>query len=403
MSSLPFRVLAGLASVSLLTTAVATAANADEAEGTVVASGLSSPRHLTVAPNGDVYVTEAGGGGGDCLVLSEEGPVLDEHGDTIACGTWDPEEHPTWFEITLGDSGAITKISRKGGQERVVTGLPSVDLGGGDVTGPSGVSMSGNKLTMTIGLGAPPEVRDMVAEAVDDFYLGFATVQQAKITGPTVTVSHMADLAQFEVDHNPHEAALDTNPNAVSADGNGWLLADAGGNDIMRLDNKGNLSLVAVFPDVLVDAPPWLLDELPPGVTQIPMEFVPTSIERGPDGAIYVSQLTGFPFPPGAASIWRIGADGVPTQWATGLTNVTDLSFGPDGSLYAVQLADDGLASEASLTDGSLLRVGPGADNFEVIATGLFGAYGVAIYKNYAYVTVGSVTPAGEVLRFDLD
>lgn len=402
MSSLPFRVLAGLASVSLLTTALATAANADEADGTVVASGLVSPRHLTVAPNGDLYISESGAAGADCITFDvATEPVQPAPAE---CGSYDPEEHETWTDVYAGATGSVTLLSHTGVQSRVVTGLPSVSPAEGDFAGPSDVSVHGKTLTITVGLGAPPEARDAFVDAYGDFYAGLATVQSAKMTGPRTAVGASADLAQFEADYNPHDAMYDTNPNAVSADGNGWLLADAGGNDVMRLDHQGNLSLIAVFPDVMVDAPPWLLPELPPGVTQLPMEFVPTSIERGPDGAIYVSQLTGFPFPAGGSSIWRIGADGVPMQWATGLTNVTDLTFGPDGSLYAVQIADDGLTSEASLTDGSLLRVGPGADNSEVIATGLFAPYGVAVYKNHAYVTTGTVLPGGgEVVRFDLD
>ena len=74
------------------------------------------------------------------------------------------------------------------------------------------------------------------------------------------------------------------------------------------------------------------------------MQAVPTAAAKGPDGAIYVSQLTGFPFPVGGASIWRIVPGHAPTKYATGLTNVTDLAFGRDGSLYAVQITDQGLA-----------------------------------------------------------
>ena len=45
---------------------------------------------------------------------------------------------------------------------------------------------------------------------------------------------------------------------------------------------------------------------------------MPTAVVRGPDGAWYVSQLTGFPFTKGSASIWRIGASGEPTEYASG-------------------------------------------------------------------------------------
>ncbi len=60
---------------------------------------------------------------------------------------------------------------------------------------------------------------------------------------------------------------------------------------------------------------------------------------KGHDGAYYVSQLTGFPFPKGAANIYRIDPrNGRKTVYASGLTNVTDLAF-RGRTLYAVQLA----------------------------------------------------------------
>ena len=73
-------------------------------------------------------------------------------------------------------------------------------------------------------------------------------------------------------------------------------------------------------------------------------DAVPTAVVRGPDGAWYVSQLTGFPFTKGSASIWRIGSSGEPKVYASGLTNVTDLAF-HGRTLYAVQIATDGLLS----------------------------------------------------------
>ena len=75
----------------------------------------------------------------------------------------------------------------------------------------------------------------------------------------------------------------------------------------------------------------------------------------GPGGALFVSELTGFPFPQGAARIFRVVPGHAPTVWATGLTNVTDLTW-YRGSLYAVQLANTGLLTPG-LPVGSLVKV----------------------------------------------
>jgi hypothetical protein len=36
------------------------------------------------------------------------------------------------------------------------------------------------------------------------------------------------------------------------------------------------------------------------------MQAVPTSVAVAPDGAYYVGQLTGFPFPVGGARVFRV-------------------------------------------------------------------------------------------------
>ncbi len=85
---------------------------------------------------------------------------------------------------------------------------------------------------------------------------------------------------------------------------------------------------------------------------------MPTAVAVGPDGAYYVSELTGFPFTKGAARIWRIAPGTVnavcdpqninpsgPCQSvATGFSSVIDLTFGNDGTMYVLEIAKNGLA-----------------------------------------------------------
>ena len=157
------------------------------------------------------------------------------------------------------------------------------------------------------------------------------------------------------------------------------------------------MKTLATFPDVMVDAPSFL--GLPPG-TQIPMQAVPTAVVIGPDHAYYVGQLTGFPFPQGAANIYRFTRGHQPTVYASGLTNVTDLAFGKDGSLYAVEISSDGLLNGPI---GALVRIPHGGGAAETVAGGLFAPYGVALRGGSAYVTVGSVAVgAGQVIRIPL-
>jgi hypothetical protein len=372
-----------LSTVSALVAAAAAPAVAHDAhhsshhsshQATRLATGLDNPRQLSVTGRGDVYVAEAGtGGSGSCMT----GPEGDE--------------------VCLGSSGAVTRVTRRGTQSRVVTGLPSVAAKDGSAAiGPSDVEwLGGRSLAVLIGLGADPAVRDGMP--ADLARLG--TLQLAR-TGSTQT-RLIADLAGYEATANPiHDP--DSNPSSLLRVGSGWAVTDAGGNDLLKVGKHGTVSTVAVFDHQMAEAPPFL--GLPPG-TQIPAQAVPTAVVRGPDGAYYVSQLTGFPFQPGLANIYRVVKGQAPTVWASGLTNVTSLAFDSHGSLYAVQLATDGLlnAPPDAPPMGSLVKVPRGSSAPQVVADDLVAPYGLAIRGHDAYVSTCSVCPAGgEVWRMSL-
>ena len=365
------------AAVALVATAVAPA----EAHGgqshpapppTRVASGLDNPRQLTVTGNGDLYVAEAGVGGSSVCVPGPEGD-----------------------EVCLGSTGAVTRVTRKGAQSRVVTGLPSLAApDGSSAIGPSDVEwLGGHKLAVLIGLGADPAARD--AMPAEGARLG--TLQLA--TAGSTRTRTLADVAAYEATANPiHDP--DSNPSSMLRVGNRFVITDAGGNDLVKTGRHG-LSTVAVFDDQMADAPPFL--GLPPG-TKIPAQAVPTAVVRGPDGAYYVSQLTGFPFEPGLANIYRVVPGHAPTVWASGLTNVTSLAFDSRGSLYAVQLAKDGLLNTPPDEPpvGSLVKVSHGSVH-RVVADNLVAPYGIAIRGRDAYVSTCAVCPGGgEVWRIAL-
>ena len=86
------------------------------------------------------------------------------------------------------------------------------------------------------------------------------------------------------------------------------------------------------------------------------MQAVPTSIAKGPDGQYYVSQLTGFPFPVGGANVYRVNPrTGEKSVFASGFTNIMDLAFGRDGTLYVLEIDHDGLLGASG--DGALYAI----------------------------------------------
>jgi hypothetical protein len=370
--------------VALLSLTGVSAAHSSSLE--VVASGLDNPRGLDIGHWGQIYVAEAGrGGGGPCVGDPEE--------EGVSCA---------------GASGAVTKIWH-GNQRRVVEGLPSLATPGSEATeesdavpagsdaiGPSDISLGFFSAYLTVGLGQNPAVR------ADLGPLGPSFGQLYRIS-PFGRVRPVADISAYEAAANPdgntEEGGVDSNPNSVLARPTRRYVVDAGANDLLRVGPTGRIRTVAVFPQRIVAAPPGIPD-LPEG-TEIPMQAVPTNVVQGPDGALYVSQLTGFPFPVGAANIYRVERrGGEPEVYASGFTNVTDLDFGPDGSLYVVEIATNGLLSGDPT--GALKRIPAGGGPAETIASeGLVAPYGVTVsHKGRIYVSTHSTEPGtGEVVR----
>lgn len=355
----------------MLALAVAAPASADGPSISVVGDGLVAPRGLDFGPNGALYVAEAGNGGDDFCV-----------------------DNPEAGEICFGLSGGVTRIL-DGQQDRIIDGLPSL-IFGVESGGPSDVSALGNgNLLVSVGLGADPAFRDTLPP-------GFGDVAGRVLkANPSGSWKVLADISAFEGEHDPDAGqpgtTVDSNPNSVFATPAGAVVADAGGNSLVRTDREGSVSLLAVFDVTFVPAPPFL--GLPPG-TQIPMQPVPTSVTQGPDGAWYVGLLTGFPFPPGAASVMRVVPGQAPQVYASGFTNVMDVAFGPDGALWVLEIAHNGLLSGDPT--GGLWRVPPGGGTPQLVLTDplafpggmTFGPDGALYVSNCAVVAC-----PGHILR----
>lgn len=338
------------------------------ADWPVVASGLNNPRGLDFAPNGALYIAEAGTGGNGPTVTGPDGNLLH-----------------------FGLSGSVTRVF-KGAQERIVTGLPSLAAANGTAAiGPSAISFGPvGHAFLSIGLGRPPALRSTLGPAAATMATVFQMTQNGRL-------QHVADLAVFETANDPDGNGPDTNPNGLLADAAGRVyVADAGANALLQIEATGTVSVVAVFPNRIVDVPPFLQPPLPP---QIPMQAVPTNVVRGPDGAFYVSQLTGFPFPVGGARVYRVVPGSAPTVYAEGFTNIIDLEFDAQGNLYVLEIDRNGLL--APEVTGRLVRVNRDQSLDTIATDGLVMPGGLAIGPDGAlYVSNFSTSPGvGRVIR----
>ncbi len=355
---------------------------------TLVAAGLHNPRHLVVDRRGDVYVAEAGRGSAD---PSAPG---------APCVTTKNPESGQDETVCFGDTGAIARL-RGRTLTRVVTGLPSVAATSGDEAG--GVTdltvPDDGRAVGVVNLGGDP--RDRSAGRPAPAVASAGHLLRLDLRRNAFRVS--TDVSAFEAANNPDAAdpgsGFDSNPYAVArARHGGVVVADAGGNDLLAVDRHGRTRLLAVFPARMVDAPPFL--GLPPG-TKIPMQAVPNSVVRGPDGAWYVGQLTGFPFPVGAANVYRVVPGRAPTVYASGFTNVIDLAFDRRGRLLVLEIASTGLLDPDA--HGALWAVGKHGRR-TLVTDALTAPGGVAVGRDgRAYVTNLSVSgSSGQLLRVRL-
>ena len=364
---------------ALTTLAVAAPAGAHGLDVDVIASGLDNPRHLAVAKDGDVYVAESGRGG--------------DHATSRSCFN-----SAEGFACT-GATGAVTKVWRRGRhyrQERVVRGLASfAPESGGSAIGPHGIYVDGRDLYVTNGGPTAPWRGDDATQTVLRDPTLVAEEPISRLYGTLLKFSKhghprlVADLWRFERDVNPDaelaNPLIDSNPVDVFAERGRTLVADAGGNTVLSVSDRGRVRVVSVFPN-----------------TAEGMQAVPTGVVVGPDGATYVSQLTGFPFPVGGANVFRIDPrSGTVSTYASGFTMAMDLAFGRDGTLYVLEIDSDSLLQPG--TDGAIWAVprNGAPRKLELPAGTLTEPGGIAVGRHgELYVTNHSREAGnGEVLR----
>lgn len=144
-----------------------------------------------------------------------------------------------------------------------------------------------------------------------------------------------------------YKGLVDSHPYSVASAGHkGWFVADAGGNDILKVDKKGHIRTVAVLPSqpFKITAEIAKSQGLPDCVVGVTYKFeaVPTDVEVGHDGWLYVTTLAGGPEDPsfGArSSVYKVNPHtGKAAKIASGLAGATNLALGKDGKIYVAEL-----------------------------------------------------------------
>ncbi|MHC5594940.1 MAG: ScyD/ScyE family protein [Nostoc sp.] len=381
---------------------------------TKIVDGISNARGISFGPDGSLYVAEPGvGGNGNCQ----------------------PSPSTLFQPICAGNTSSLVKVAPDGTQQRLLTNFQSLAE---QPTGNQGAGIEdiqfdsqGNAYLLT-GFAGYPGNRDLATHDLASQYplpeKQLATFppstadkvlntpllgQLYKVDLNTGSLSSIFDFAKYEITKNPDNGDVVTNPYDLTVSGDTAYVVDGGGNTAYKIKLDGSESQAIAIPKTIIsdsdlppglEVPPGLLDELPGG--KIAIQAVPTGGAIGPDGALYVGEYTGFPYPAGKSKIFRIGKDDKPEVFLDGFTHITDLTFDKNGNLLVLQFSDTSqLGGDITNLPGSLIEVAPDGTRTTLVAAGqgLDSADGIDIGPDgKIYITNRGVGPGlGEVLRVD--
>ncbi|WP_157995859.1 ScyD/ScyE family protein [Thermomonospora amylolytica] len=303
----------------------------------VIAQGLNGPRGITVLDDGTILVAESGtGGSGPCYIRQGK-------------------------RSCFGNTGSIYRV--RGHQKgRVLHGLPSVgDSAGREASGPVDVAVSGDGYLVLNGGG--PGIRQRAALGPAARRIG--TLYQVG-RDPHDRGRVIADMLAHEERHDPDrvtrraepgESTVHANPWRFAPAGQGgWLVTDAGANDLIRVGEHGRTFTEAIFPPNAVPPTESLVTTTSTAAepSQRLAESVPTGIVQGRDGAYYVAEFGGLK--PRTARVWRIVPGRRPQAVASGLTALADIAVDRRGDLIVLSMTED-YRPDGTSAPGALHRI----------------------------------------------
>jgi plastocyanin len=303
---------------------------------TIVASDLTNPRGFTWGTDGTMFLA-TGGAGGDTQVEIEATP----------------------YPYFVGPSASIVTVA-EGCTTPLSEGIASLYWSDANWTwGAMDVAIFDGELYALLGGAGAPDMPNGIYRVLEDG-----------------TLELVADLGTWNAENPTIELAWDDDP------AGSWFDLEAG-TDRLWATEAVRGRVVTVTTDGQIEQ----VVDLSEG------HIVPTGLALDGEGGAYVGFETTVPYPDGASKVVHVSADGTVTDHWTGLTAVTDVVIGPDGVLYAAEMATNNLDDPPYLNPGSgriVRQTGP--DSLEEVVTNIdypvyfgFDANGMLVFSTPAF------------------
>ncbi|MEN0130643.1 MAG: ScyD/ScyE family protein [Brevundimonas sp.] len=243
-------------------------------------------------------------------------------------------------------AGIVSKIPAKGAAKVVGTAAAGADV--------AGVELTPGALTWTERAGdqGPAVTASLLHRQTRDGVTTVDLLAAEKAANPDqVNTYGFTDLtpeceALVPAMFKSYTGVADSHAYGTLAAGRSTYVADAGANALLKVSKSGKVSTVAVFKPIPVAATAEAAAGLglPDCVVghKYGFEPVPTDVERGRDGWLYVTLL------PGGPEDGSLGANGKVVKVnprtgkvvtvAKGLAGATGLAVGPKGTIYVAQM-----------------------------------------------------------------
>ena len=313
----------------------------------VWATGLANPRQLMFDPTGNLYIAEAGISGDSAVFIDEESSV------------------------SAGLSSQISMLDADGNWLPVVTALPSI----GDRGSRGAQAIVVTEDSYWIGIG----------EAPSQLFGSTLFYSVLEVDRETLRIKTIIDTAAAATAlGQPVDNAINSDPVDLALSEDGVLyIADAGCNCLWSWTAS-----TGIQPFVL-----WDIDDNP----------VPTGVAIAPNGDIYVSFLSGFPFDVGSSRIEQYSAAGELLNSFPGLTLLTDVMVAADGTIYAVELAA-GFGDAGFIPDSGRVVTVAADGTIETVLGELRNPYGIAQAPDGTIVvTVNANNPTSEGMIIEVE